>query len=79
MYKNVILARMGEVTLKGLNRGKFEIQLKSNLKYRLRKKKAMNMRSRASLLRTRPASIRTPRSSTASMYRMTQQVSAASL
>ncbi|MBR2294541.1 MAG: tRNA 4-thiouridine(8) synthase ThiI [Clostridiales bacterium] len=37
MYKNVILARMGEVTLKGLNRGKFEIQLKSNLKYRLRK------------------------------------------
>ncbi len=36
MSKNVILARMGEVTLKGLNRGKFEIQLKSNLKYRLR-------------------------------------------
>ena len=36
MSKNVVLARMGEVTLKGLNRGKFEIQLKSNLKYRLR-------------------------------------------
>ncbi|MBO4242475.1 MAG: tRNA 4-thiouridine(8) synthase ThiI, partial [Clostridiales bacterium] len=36
MAQNVILARMGEVTLKGLNRGKFEIQLKSNLKYRLR-------------------------------------------
>lgn len=36
MGTNVILARMGEVTLKGLNRGKFEIQLKSNLKYRLR-------------------------------------------
>ena len=36
MAKNVILARMGEITLKGLNRGKFEIQLKSNLKYRLR-------------------------------------------
>jgi len=36
MATNVILARMGEVTLKGLNRGKFEIQLKSNLKYRLR-------------------------------------------
>ena len=33
---NVILARMGEVTLKGLNRGKFETQLKSNLKWRLR-------------------------------------------
>ncbi|SCW40343.1 thiamine biosynthesis protein ThiI [Ruminococcaceae bacterium YRB3002] len=33
---NVILARMGEVTLKGLNRGKFEAQLKSNLKWRLR-------------------------------------------
>lgn len=36
MSTNVILARMGEVTLKGLNRGKFEQQLKSNLKYRLR-------------------------------------------
>ena len=34
---NVLLARMGEVTLKGLNRGSFEIQLKSNLKYRLKK------------------------------------------
>ncbi|MBO4407889.1 MAG: tRNA 4-thiouridine(8) synthase ThiI [Clostridiales bacterium] len=33
---NVILARMGEVTLKGLNRGNFEKQLMSNLKYRLR-------------------------------------------
>lgn len=36
MSTNVILARMGEVTLKGLNRGKFESQLKNNLKYRLR-------------------------------------------
>ncbi len=36
MASNVILARMGEITLKGLNRGKFEIQLKGNLKYRLR-------------------------------------------
>ena len=36
MYTNVILARMGEITLKGLNRGKFEIQLKNNLRYRLR-------------------------------------------
>ncbi len=36
MSTNVILARMGEVTLKGLNRGRFEQQLKSNLKYRLR-------------------------------------------
>ncbi len=36
MSTNVILARMGEITLKGLNRGKFEIQLKNNLKYRLR-------------------------------------------
>ena len=33
---NVILARMGEVTLKGLNRGNFEKQLMTNLKYRLR-------------------------------------------
>ena len=33
---NVILARMGEVTLKGLNRGNFEKQLMSNLKYRLK-------------------------------------------
>lgn len=36
MYTNVILARMGEITLKGLNRGKFETQLKNNLRYRLR-------------------------------------------
>lgn len=36
MSKNVILARMGEITLKGLNRGKFEEQLKTNLRYRLR-------------------------------------------
>lgn len=36
MGTNVVLARMGEVTLKGLNRGRFENQLKSNLKYRLR-------------------------------------------
>ncbi|MCQ2527534.1 MAG: tRNA 4-thiouridine(8) synthase ThiI [Saccharofermentans sp.] len=36
MASNVILARMGEVTLKGLNRGKFENQLKVNLRYRLR-------------------------------------------
>ena len=34
---NVLLARMGEITLKGLNRGSFEIQLKCNLKYRLKK------------------------------------------
>lgn len=36
MAHNVILARMGEVTLKGLNRGKFEAQLITNLRYRLR-------------------------------------------
>lgn len=36
MSTNVILARMGEVTLKGLNRGTFEARLKNNLKYRLR-------------------------------------------
>ena len=34
---NVLLARMGEITLKGLNRGSFEVQLKNNLKYRLKK------------------------------------------
>ena len=36
MATNVILARMGEVTLKGLNRGRFETQLMGNLRYRLR-------------------------------------------
>ena len=36
MATNVILARMGEVTLKGLNRGRFETQLLKNLRYRLR-------------------------------------------
>lgn len=36
MYTNVILARMGEITLKGLNRGAFENKLKANLRYRLR-------------------------------------------
>ena len=36
MATNVILARMGEVTLKGLNRGRFESQLMNNLRYRLR-------------------------------------------
>ncbi len=36
MSNNVILARMGEVTLKGLNRGNFEAKLKNNLKYRLK-------------------------------------------
>ena len=36
MATNVILARMGEVTLKGLNRGRFESQLMGNLRYRLR-------------------------------------------
>ena len=36
MATNVILARMGEVTLKGLNRGRFEAQLMNNLRYRLR-------------------------------------------
>src|SRR5450830_1643303 len=32
----IILARMGEIALKGLNRGKFENKLISNLTYRLR-------------------------------------------
>lgn len=35
-HEVVILARMGEIALKGLNRGKFEHQLIANLKYRLR-------------------------------------------
>ena len=35
-HEVVILARMGEIALKGLNRGKFEHQLISNLSYRLR-------------------------------------------
>ena len=36
-FEIVILARMGEIALKGLNRGKFEGQLISNLRYRLKK------------------------------------------
>jgi len=35
-HEVIILARMGEIALKGLNRGKFEHQLMSNLSYRLR-------------------------------------------
>jgi len=35
VFQNVILARMGEIALKGLNRGKFEHQLLSNVKYAL--------------------------------------------
>lgn len=35
-HEIVILARMGEIALKGLNRGRFEHQLISNLQYRLR-------------------------------------------
>ncbi len=35
-HDTVILARMGEIALKGLNRGKFEHQLITNLGYRLR-------------------------------------------
>lgn len=35
-HEVVILARMGEIALKGLNRGKFEHQLIANLSYRLR-------------------------------------------
>jgi len=35
-HEVVILARMGEIALKGLNRGRFEHQLISNLTYRLR-------------------------------------------
>ncbi len=34
-YQNVVLARMGEIALKGLNRGKFEHQLLSNVKHAL--------------------------------------------
>ena len=36
-YKKLILARIGEIALKGLNRNKFEAKLISNLKRRLRK------------------------------------------
>lgn len=35
VYQNVIMARIGEIALKGLNRGKFEHQLLSNVKYAL--------------------------------------------
>jgi thiamine biosynthesis protein ThiI len=34
-YKRVILARIGEIALKGLNRGRFEHQLISNMKFAL--------------------------------------------
>jgi Thiamine biosynthesis ATP pyrophosphatase len=43
MATNVILARMGEVTLKGLNRGRFESQLMGNLRYRLRQFGKLNI------------------------------------
>ncbi len=36
-YKKLILARIGEIALKGLNRNKFEAKLITNLKRRLRK------------------------------------------
>ncbi len=36
VYRVVILARIGEIALKGLNRGRFEQQLIQNLKYRLK-------------------------------------------
>ena len=35
-HETIILARMGEIALKGLNRGKFEGKLMNNLRYRLR-------------------------------------------
>ena len=35
-YRTIILARMGEIALKGLNRGKFERQLIDNLRWRLK-------------------------------------------
>jgi tRNA uracil 4-sulfurtransferase len=34
-YQEIILARMGEITLKGLNRGKFEKTLLNNLRRHL--------------------------------------------
>ena len=34
-YQKIILARMGEITLKGLNRGKFEKTLLKNIRYHL--------------------------------------------
>jgi thiamine biosynthesis protein ThiI len=36
VYKEVVLARLGEIALKGMNRGKFEGQLMRNIKWRLR-------------------------------------------
>lgn len=36
-YKKVILARIGEIALKGLNKGKFEAKLIQNIKRRLKK------------------------------------------
>ena len=35
-HEIVILARMGEITLKGLNRGKFEKRLTENIRRRLK-------------------------------------------
>ncbi len=35
-YRTIILARMGEIALKGLNRGKFERQLMDNMRWRLK-------------------------------------------
>ena len=35
-YEEIILARLGEIALKGMNRGKFEGQLMRNIKWRIR-------------------------------------------
>ncbi len=35
-YRTILLARMGEIALKGLNRGKFERQLMDNMRWRLK-------------------------------------------
>ncbi|HBP38887.1 MAG TPA: tRNA 4-thiouridine(8) synthase ThiI [Clostridiales bacterium] len=54
-HQEVILARMGEITLKGLNRGKFEQRLISNISRRLRPHGKFSIEQRHSRLWIQPA------------------------
>ncbi len=55
-HQEIILARMGEITLKGLNRGKFERQLIGNIKRRLQKNGRFLIEQRQSRLWIEPVS-----------------------
>lgn len=52
--KDIILARLGEVALKGLNRGKFEQKLMGNLSRRLRAYGSFKIEQRQSCIFIEP-------------------------